>query len=181
MLPDQCLVLLNGTQTSISALDLVPGDVILIIAGNKLPADVRFFNVASGAMCDRTILIGRPMDIVSMFASSLTSPSGESKPAPAIVDLTEENYLETHNLGGIPQALSSFLMIIICCLTDCAAAITLAYEKPEADVLLRPSSQYQEGPSRRYEIDLPRILLGRPIGILLIICDVVLVYAKEKQ
>lgn len=29
-------------------------------------------------------------------------------------------------------------MIIICCLTDCAAAITLAYEKPEADVLLRP-------------------------------------------
>jgi sodium/potassium-transporting ATPase subunit alpha len=39
---------------------------------------------------------------------------------------------------GIPQALSSFLMIIICCLTDCAAAITLAYEKPEADLMLRP-------------------------------------------
>jgi sodium/potassium-transporting ATPase subunit alpha len=39
---------------------------------------------------------------------------------------------------GIPQILSSFLMIIICCLTDCAAAITLAYEKPEADLLLRP-------------------------------------------
>jgi sodium/potassium-transporting ATPase subunit alpha len=29
-------------------------------------------------------------------------------------------------------------MIIICCFTDCAAAITLAYEKPEADLLLRP-------------------------------------------
>lgn len=28
--------------------------------------------------------------------------------------------------------------IIICCLTDCVAAVTLAYEKPEADVLLRP-------------------------------------------
>lgn len=28
-------------------------------------------------------------------------------------------------------------MIIICCCTDCAAAIALAYEKPEADVLLR--------------------------------------------
>jgi sodium/potassium-transporting ATPase subunit alpha len=39
---------------------------------------------------------------------------------------------------GIPQILSSFLMIIICCLTDCAAAITLAYEKPEADLMLRP-------------------------------------------
>lgn len=29
-------------------------------------------------------------------------------------------------------------MIIICCFTDCAGAITLAYEKPEADLLLRP-------------------------------------------
>lgn len=38
---------------------------------------------------------------------------------------------------GLPQILSSFLMIMICCLTDCAAATTLAYEKPEADVLLR--------------------------------------------
>ena len=28
-------------------------------------------------------------------------------------------------------------MVIICCLTDCAAATALAYEKPEADVLLR--------------------------------------------
>lgn len=39
---------------------------------------------------------------------------------------------------GLPQALSSFLMIIICCFTDCAAATMLTYEKPEADVLTRP-------------------------------------------
>lgn len=38
---------------------------------------------------------------------------------------------------GLPQVLSSFLMIIICCFTDCAAAIALSYEAPEADVLLR--------------------------------------------
>jgi sodium/potassium-transporting ATPase subunit alpha len=38
---------------------------------------------------------------------------------------------------GMPQILSSFLMIIICCCTDCVAAICIAYEKPEADVLLR--------------------------------------------
>lgn len=39
---------------------------------------------------------------------------------------------------GLPQILSSFLMIIICCFTDCAAATALAYEAPEADVLTRP-------------------------------------------
>ncbi|KAK9364772.1 cation transporting ATPase [Lipomyces kononenkoae] len=38
----------------------------------------------------------------------------------------------------ITNVLSSFLMIIICCLTDCAAATVLAFEKPESDVLLRP-------------------------------------------
>jgi sodium/potassium-transporting ATPase subunit alpha len=44
----------------------------------------------------------------------------------------------TNVLFGLPQILSSFLMIVICCFTDCAAATAIAYEKPEADVLLRP-------------------------------------------
>ncbi|BFZ56820.1 hypothetical protein PYCC9005_003868 [Savitreella phatthalungensis] len=39
---------------------------------------------------------------------------------------------------GIPQILSSFLMIVICCLTDAANSMTLALEKPEADLLSRP-------------------------------------------
>lgn len=43
----------------------------------------------------------------------------------------------TNVVFGLPQVLSSFLMIVICCFTDCAAATVLAYEKPEADVLLR--------------------------------------------
>lgn len=43
----------------------------------------------------------------------------------------------TSVIFGLPQILSSFLMIIICCFTDCAAATVMAFEKPEADVLLR--------------------------------------------
>ncbi|ORY79406.1 hypothetical protein BCR37DRAFT_388434 [Protomyces lactucae-debilis] len=38
---------------------------------------------------------------------------------------------------GLPQVLSSFLMIVICCLTDAVASMTLAFEKPEADLLTR--------------------------------------------
>lgn len=44
----------------------------------------------------------------------------------------------TNVVFGLPQILSSFLMIMICCLTDCGAAMALALEKPEADLLLRP-------------------------------------------
>jgi sodium/potassium-transporting ATPase subunit alpha len=43
----------------------------------------------------------------------------------------------TNVVFGLPQVLSSFLMIIICCFTDCAAGVALAYEAPEADVLTR--------------------------------------------
>lgn len=36
---------------------------------------------------------------------------------------------------GMPQMLLSFLMIIICCITDCAGAIILAYESSERNLL----------------------------------------------
>ncbi|KAE8450196.1 hypothetical protein EG329_006977 [Mollisiaceae sp. DMI_Dod_QoI] len=43
----------------------------------------------------------------------------------------------TSVIFGLPQILSSFLMIIICCLMDYAPITVLAYEKPEAGALLR--------------------------------------------
>ena len=58
MLPDECIVVRNASHTSISALDLVPGDIIVIKQGNKLPADVRFVEISSDAMFDRAILTG---------------------------------------------------------------------------------------------------------------------------
>ncbi|KAF1841808.1 calcium ATPase [Cucurbitaria berberidis CBS 394.84] len=81
MLPDECIVIRNGSQASISALDLVPGDIIVIKQGNKLPADVRFVEVSSDAMFDRAIL------------------TGESEPVIATIEATEDNYLETNNIG----------------------------------------------------------------------------------
>lgn len=40
-------------------------------------------------------------------------------------------------LFGVPQALSSIQMIIICVVTDVLPALSLVYERPEADLLLR--------------------------------------------
>lgn len=41
-------------------------------------------------------------------------------------------------LCGMPQMLSSFLMIVISCITDCSNAIILAYEEGEKNLLLKP-------------------------------------------
>ncbi|KAI2640056.1 hypothetical protein GGS21DRAFT_394698 [Xylaria nigripes] len=81
MLPEDCLVLRNGAQVSLPAFDLVPGDIVYIKAGNKLPADVRFVQVSSDAKMDRSIL------------------TGESVPLSATVESTDINYLETRCIG----------------------------------------------------------------------------------
>lgn len=59
MLPDRVLVLRNGSQTQIDGTELVPGDVIKIKIGDKLPADIRLFEVSSDIKFDRAILTGK--------------------------------------------------------------------------------------------------------------------------
>ncbi|KAI9832078.1 MAG: hypothetical protein M1826_002406 [Phylliscum demangeonii] len=81
MLPENCLVLRDGVQRQIVAEEIVPGDVLYVKAGNKLPADVRFVEVSSDAKFDRSIL------------------TGESLPVSGSVDSTDDNYLETHCIG----------------------------------------------------------------------------------
>jgi sodium/potassium-transporting ATPase subunit alpha len=58
MLPESCLLLRNRHQCNASANDIVPGDIVFIKAGNKLPADMRFIEVSSDANFDRSILTG---------------------------------------------------------------------------------------------------------------------------
>ncbi|KAF3904053.1 hypothetical protein ABW20_dc0103103 [Dactylellina cionopaga] len=81
MIPDDCLVRRNGVQMTISAVDLVPGDLVFIKAGAKLPADVRFVEVSSDAKFDRSVL------------------TGESVAVPATLENTDRNLLETRNIG----------------------------------------------------------------------------------
>jgi len=58
MLPDSCLVLRDGAQITVVASEIVPGDILYIKSGNKLPADVRFVEISSDAKFDRSILTG---------------------------------------------------------------------------------------------------------------------------
>lgn len=49
MRPDDCFVLRDGNRAQLATVDLVPGDILYIKPGNKLPADVRFFDASSSA------------------------------------------------------------------------------------------------------------------------------------
>jgi sodium/potassium-transporting ATPase subunit alpha len=74
MLPDQCLVVRDGGQITISAQDMVPGDLVVIKQGNKLPADVRFVEVSSDAMFDRAILTGTFFPFFFLIESRQRTP-----------------------------------------------------------------------------------------------------------
>ncbi|KAJ5729077.1 uncharacterized protein N7483_003585 [Penicillium malachiteum] len=81
MLPESCIALRGGSRVEISAVDLVPGDVLIIKAGNKIPADIRFIEVSHDLSINRSVI------------------TGESKPINGSTESTSDNYLETRCIG----------------------------------------------------------------------------------
>jgi sodium/potassium-transporting ATPase subunit alpha len=58
MLPSDVLVLRDGGQTKVPAKELVPGDLVTISMGEKVPADLRLIEVSTDLQFDRSILTG---------------------------------------------------------------------------------------------------------------------------
>ncbi|KAJ5950048.1 hypothetical protein N7454_001632 [Penicillium verhagenii] len=97
MLPESCTVLRGGARVEMSATDLVPGDVLIIKAGNKIPADVRFAEVSHDLSVNRSVV------------------TGESNPVKGSTESTSDNYLETKCIGlqGTHCATGSALGIVV--------------------------------------------------------------------
>jgi sodium/potassium-transporting ATPase subunit alpha len=97
MLPVECDVIRDGSLVHLPAVEVVPGDLVAVKAGNKLPADMRFITVSSDAKFDRSVL------------------TGESRPISATVEHTDTNYLETQNIGlqGTHCILGSCMGIVV--------------------------------------------------------------------
>ncbi len=58
MLPADVVVLRDGVQTSLPAASLVPGDIVNLVMGQKVPADVRLIDVSGDLRFDRSVLTG---------------------------------------------------------------------------------------------------------------------------
>jgi magnesium-transporting ATPase (P-type) len=58
MLPESCVIIRNGVRTQIEASDIVPGDIIILKAGNRIPADLRFLETSHDTTIDRAVLTG---------------------------------------------------------------------------------------------------------------------------
>lgn len=58
MLPADVVVLRDGAQTSLPAASLVPGDLVQVVMGQKVPADVKLIEVSGDLRFDRSVLTG---------------------------------------------------------------------------------------------------------------------------
>ncbi|CAF1691989.1 unnamed protein product, partial [Adineta ricciae] len=80
LLPTLATVRRDGNEQQVVTDEIVPGDIILIRMGDKLPADCRFI------ACDG----------LKVNTSELT---GESKPITATVRCSSEVFMESTNIG----------------------------------------------------------------------------------
>ncbi|CAO3600084.1 unnamed protein product [Absidia cylindrospora] len=82
MLPSKCQVVRqDGKTLTLEAIQLVPGDIVHIKMGDKIPADIRLLQVSDDLKFDRSVL------------------TGESEAIPGSIDATNDNVLESHNMA----------------------------------------------------------------------------------
>ncbi|MCW5212871.1 HAD-IC family P-type ATPase [Desulfobulbus sp. TB] len=62
MMVQECLVVRAGNQQQIAARDLVPGDIVVLEGGSKIPADVRFIET-NNAHIDESSLTGESVPV----------------------------------------------------------------------------------------------------------------------
>ena len=80
MMPSTAIVIRNGLDMSVSVEELVPGDLVKLSCGNKVPADIRIIS-NNNLRFDRSML------------------TGESEQVDGAVECTDLRYIETKNMA----------------------------------------------------------------------------------
>jgi sodium/potassium-transporting ATPase subunit alpha len=80
LLPSKAVVVRGGVEQTIASEDIVIGDLVVLISGNKVPADVRLIS-SNDLKFDNSML------------------TGESDPVEGVSDCTDERYVESRNIA----------------------------------------------------------------------------------
>lgn len=97
MIPAEAIVLRDGNKCRLPSAELVPGDLVYLNVGDKVPADIRLVNASADLMFDRSVL------------------SGSMDPTVGTIEYTSQNYLETRNMAmmGINATQGSGVGVVV--------------------------------------------------------------------
>ncbi|MET3137810.1 Ca2+-transporting ATPase [Undibacterium sp. GrIS 1.2] len=80
----QALVLRNSTQQRVPGRDVVPGDIILLVEGDRIPADA-FLIESQGLTVDESLLSGESIPVRKLasepFSEDVLAPGGDDHPS----------------------------------------------------------------------------------------------------
>lgn len=94
MLSPNARVLRDGRQTTIRAEELVPGDIVLLQSGDKVPADLRLFRI-KGLQIQESVLTGE-----SMAVEKITDPVAQKTVIGDRLCMAYSGTLVTHGQGS---------------------------------------------------------------------------------
>ncbi|TNF95867.1 MAG: cation-transporting P-type ATPase, partial [Gammaproteobacteria bacterium] len=94
MLSPSAMVIRNGRQMSIRAEELVPGDIVLLQSGDKVPADLRLFRV-KGLQIQESVLTGE-----SVAVEKFTNPVEQEAVIGDRLCMAYSGTLVTHGQGS---------------------------------------------------------------------------------
>ncbi|KAF4631863.1 hypothetical protein G7Y89_g6261 [Cudoniella acicularis] len=81
LLPAETLAVRDGEPRKVGSVDLVVGDIVKVVIGNKVPADLRILSTSGDVRFDRSML------------------TGESEEVEGNIKMTDKNFLETRNIA----------------------------------------------------------------------------------
>ena len=99
LIAEEASVIRDGQHKTVSARDLVVGDVVTLSMGDRVPADLRLVQISSDIRFDRSLLTGERYVRRSLGALYLPLTKCCSDMIPGTLDITSENALETRNLA----------------------------------------------------------------------------------
>ncbi len=94
MLSPNAMVMRDGRQITIEAIDLVPGDIVMLQSGDKVPADLRLFRV-KGLQVQESALTGE-----SMAVEKTTDPVADESVIGDRRCIAYSGTIVTHGQGG---------------------------------------------------------------------------------
>ncbi|RLN60479.1 hypothetical protein BBJ28_00016582 [Nothophytophthora sp. Chile5] len=80
----QSLVVRDGTQQVLDSKQLVPGDIVILVTGDVVPADLRLFTSVD-LKCNEMLLTGESEDVAKKYNASI-APATADKPAKLTAD-----------------------------------------------------------------------------------------------